>query len=105
MRAVAQQALVELAGRRGQLDIAEITGELPERDRLGPTDGLCRNCEFLRDCWNTERAAESGRTPESLTLLGEDPDDAAIEHVGKRLVAKRREIAKLKREYDAENNM
>lgn len=105
MRAVAQQALVELAGRRGQLDITEITGELPERDRLGPTDGLCRNCEFLAACWNTERAAELNRTPESLTLLGEKPDDAAIEHVGKRIVAKRREIARLKREYDAENNM
>jgi hypothetical protein len=112
MRAVAEQALVELAGRQGQLDIAEITGELPERDRLGPTDGLCRHCDFLEVCWNVPRAEELGMTPEKLTLLGEEPDDAAIEHACSRIIAKReeieakkREVAELQREYKALNNM
>lgn len=53
--------------------------ELP-RDRSGPsTDKLCARCPFRITCWNMERAEELGRSPESLTILGEDPTDEQIE--------------------------
>lgn len=59
----------------------------PERQRSGPsTDPLCGFCPARNHCWNIEAAAEAGRSPESYTVLGLDPDDAIVNELGLALV-------------------
>lgn len=53
-------------------------GVVPPRDGLGPSDWRCQWCPALDHCWQTARAAELGRSPESLVALGEVPDDPSI---------------------------
>lgn len=48
------------------------------RDGNGPSDWRCQWCSALNHCWNTDQAAQLGRSPRSLTLLGEEPDDPSI---------------------------
>lgn len=67
-------------------------GVVPERGRSGPTtDPLCRNC-FARDyCWNIPQATAAGRSPESYTVLGTDPEDADIIAIAEQLIEARAE--------------
>lgn len=52
-------------------------GVLP-RDRPGPsTDEICRRCPFRRHCWNLDEAEDNGRSGESWTSLGADPEVTA----------------------------
>lgn len=53
-------------------------GVTPPRAGYGPRDWRCQWCEALHHCWQTERAAELGRSPESLIALGEHPEDPSI---------------------------
>lgn len=55
----------------------ELGVDMP-RDGYGPSDWRCQWCPALDHCWSTDRAAQLGRSPRSLTLLGETPDDPAI---------------------------
>jgi hypothetical protein len=51
-------------------------GEALPRDRSGPsTDKLCERCEFRSNCWNLVEAKENGRSGESWTMLGPDPEE------------------------------
>jgi hypothetical protein len=82
----AKEAIGKLLDILTALDLGE---DLP-RDRSGPsTDPLCRRCFARVDCWNLDRAAELGRSGESLTILGEDPDTAAIAHAASLVVLHR----------------
>lgn len=64
-------------------------GELLPRDRSGPsTDPLCRRCPFRSHCWNLAEAKDTrwnmvrlddGRSGESYTILGSDPDEENVE--------------------------
>lgn len=64
-------------------------GELLPRDRSGPsTDKLCQRCPFRSHCWNLEQAKDAhwnlvrmdaGRSGESYTILGADPDAENVE--------------------------
>ncbi|WP_431935772.1 hypothetical protein [Micromonospora sp. RP3T] len=73
-------------------------GVLPPRDGYGPRDWRCKWCPALDHCWQTARAAELGRSPVSLTLLGETPDDPSIAWAGREVLkvsAARLELEKL----------
>jgi hypothetical protein len=50
------------------------------RDEPGPAASpICARYCFARDyCWNVPQAERAGRSPESWTLLGADPDDERI---------------------------
>ncbi len=49
------------------------------RKYLGPSaDEMCRRCFARIHCWNMNEAAALGRSPESLTILGEQPDDESV---------------------------
>lgn len=73
----AQQALDRLLGYAATLDAG---GHLP-RTRSGPsTDGICRGCFARSHCWNIPKAKALGRSPESLTVLGEDVDPVEVEY-------------------------
>jgi CRISPR/Cas system-associated exonuclease Cas4 (RecB family) len=93
----AQRVLASLQALSTMLDL----GRVPPRDRSGPsTDALCRNC-FARDyCWNTVQAEALGRSPESLTVLGIDPDDAVVEELAELLVAARHAEGDAKKRKD-----
>lgn len=94
----ARQKLIELAGH---LDLVAAENEAlrestndPEawvdpddlgvlpRSRKGPsTDEICRRCPFRRHCWNLDEAEGNGRSGESWTALGADPEVTAEETV------------------------
>jgi hypothetical protein len=76
-RDLARTALAALLDIATALDNGD---ELP-RTHSGPaTDAICRDyCPFRRVCWNEEDAEDAGRSGESYTVLGPDPDDEAIE--------------------------
>ena len=59
--------------------------EMP-RDGYGPNDWRCKWCPALDHCWNTDRAAQLGRSPVSLTLLGEEVEDPSIVWAGLELL-------------------
>lgn len=60
------------------------------RDRSGPSsDALCRRCPAVRHCWNLDAAEPAGRSGESWTVLGEEPDPKAVEWAGRELVQAR----------------
>lgn len=61
-------------------------GVLPPRDGYGPRDWRCKWCPAMDHCWNTGRAKELGRSPVSLTLLGEVPDDPSIAWAGREVL-------------------
>jgi hypothetical protein len=74
-RKLAEQALDWLLAQATMLDL----GIQPDRDRSGPsTDPICRNCRYRLECWNIEQAQARGRSPESYTVLGADPDDERV---------------------------
>jgi hypothetical protein len=73
----AQNALNWLLAINVALDMGQ---DLP-RDRSGPSsDPVCaKYCPTRSRCWNMKAATAAGRSPESYTILGADPDMAAIE--------------------------
>ncbi len=75
-RAAAERSLARLVGVVTALDLGV---DLP-RDRPGPSsDRICQLCPARAHCWNLDAAAELGRSGESYTILGPDPDDPTIE--------------------------
>jgi hypothetical protein len=45
----------------------------------GPSHGFpCSGCPFRWDCWNVPAAERVGRSPESYTVLGAEPEDETI---------------------------
>lgn len=80
------RALRVIAGMQALAMQLELRIE-PERGRSGPsTDALCRLCPARNHCWNIEAAEQLGRSPESLTVLGLDPDELAVNELGLALV-------------------
>jgi hypothetical protein len=72
-------------------------------ERTGPTnDPLCKRCEARWTCWNVPEAERLKRSPESLTLLGREPADPAIEWVALDYEDKRK--ARLQAEKDEEQS-
>lgn len=71
-RKAAEAARDRLIGYAEALDRGQ---DLPKTGTGPSTDALCRRCMARFDCWNIERAEELGRSPENLTILGEEPDD------------------------------
>lgn len=70
-RKVAEAARDRLIGYATSLDLGI---ELP-RAGTGPNhDGICRGCFARIHCWNMDKAEVLGRSPESVTILGESPD-------------------------------
>lgn len=97
---MAQRALDRLLGYAAVLDAG---GHLPRGEgRTGPsTDGLCRGCFARTHCWNLTRAAALGRSGESLTILGETPEDAEVEFFAAGVYdAKQRKTAAEKQEKE-----
>lgn len=90
-RAEAEAARQRLLGYAAVLDMG---GDLP-RTRSGPsTDPLCRLCEARVHCWNMTEAKAAGRSPESYTVLGPDPDDEVIVHtIASRVEAQQTRLA------------
>lgn len=82
-------AVDELAALATMLD----AGVVPERTGRGPRDWRCQWCPAMLHCWQVDRAAELGRGPVSLTILGEQPGTPAIVHAGREFL---RENAALK---------
>jgi len=103
-RRLARAARAELVDRLTMLDLANEDGIEPERELPGPSNSpICDNCFARSHCWNLPRAAELGRSPESLTLLGEDPDTKEIEWTIKKIVAARKERTKADNGYKEVN--
>lgn len=73
------------AGRAARGKLLALLAELEmgveqPRDRSGPSsDWKCRNCFARSHCWNIPAAEAAGRSPESYTILGPDPDWKAKE--------------------------
>lgn len=62
----------------GYAQALDMDWDLP-KTRSGPTtDPLCRRCPFRNHCWNIQPAEKAGRSPESYTALGPDPEEQAI---------------------------
>jgi CRISPR/Cas system-associated exonuclease Cas4 (RecB family) len=77
-------------------------GVTPPRAGYGPRDWRCQWCEALHHCWQTERAKELGRSPESLIALGEHPEDPSIAWAARAILDLSRErLALEKREKRA----
>lgn len=72
---MAKAALDRLLGYATALDLGI---ELPKTGKGPSLDPLCRRCFAREDCWNTEAAQIAGRSPESYTILGAEPDDPTI---------------------------
>jgi hypothetical protein len=94
------------AARRVLDDLIELAtmldvGVVPPRDGRGPgVDWQCRSCFARSHCWNIEDAAAAGRTPESFTLLGEEPADETIVWAAARLLAARAVLKDAKAEEE-----
>ncbi len=73
--AAARSALDELIALATLLDL----GEVPVREGTGPGSFPCSWCEARLHCWNVAAAEVAGRSPESYTILGAEPDDPTIE--------------------------
>lgn len=52
--------------------------DLPKTGTGPSSDEMCRRCFARLHCWNIVRAEELGRSPESLTILGEEPEDESV---------------------------
>lgn len=95
--AVARGVLDDLVELATMLDL----GVVPPRDGRGPgVDWQCRSCFARSHCWNIEAAADTGRTPESYTLLGDEPADETIVWAAERLLAARARLKDAKAEEE-----
>lgn len=96
--AAARRVLDDLVELATMLDL----GVVPPRDGHGPgVDWQCRSCFARSHCWNIDAAAEAGRTPESYTLLGEEPADETIVWAAERLLSARARLRDAKAEEEA----
>ena len=98
-REAAEAARDRLLGYAEALD----RGEELERTGTGPTtDALCRRCFARVHCWNMDRAEALGRSPENVTILGEEPDDESIVWaIETKVAASAERLAAEKRENEA----
>lgn len=80
--AAGQAALDALVMLATQLDM----GWEPDRPdyAVGPGVFPCSWCPARGHCWNIKAAKAAGRSPESYTLLGAEPDDPSIEWAARR---------------------
>lgn len=84
--AAARAALDRLVELATMLDL----GVVPPRDGYGPAvDWRCKLCPARAHCWNLNAAAEAGRSPESYTVLGAEPDDPTIAWAAEQVIAAR----------------
>lgn len=60
-------------------------GIVPQRDGVGPGSFPCSWCPARSHCWDIPAAVAAGRSPESWTLLGAEPSDAAIAWAAERV--------------------
>lgn len=102
--AIAQKALDWIADVALQIELGMLDSDpTGGRDEPGPsTSTMCAKlCPARRHCWNMDDAAALGRSPENLTLLGLDPDEAEVEAKISDLVALRESRLAIAREEDA----
>lgn len=98
--AAAQKALDRLVELATALDL----GVVPPRDGVGPSSFPCKMCPARAHCWNMDAAAAAGRSPESYTVLGAEPDDPTIAWAAEQAVAAqtvKRDAAKAAKAADA----
>lgn len=94
--AVARSALDELVALGTLLDL----GIVPPREGTGPSRFPCSWCPARDHCWNIPAAEAAGRSPESYTILGEDPEDAIIEWAARQLYERRQKATAADRAKD-----
>lgn len=71
--------LMSLAARLDLVALDPVNTEPLPRTEPGPSHSeICRRCEARNHCWNIPQAEQAGRSPESYTALGPDPDDPTI---------------------------
>lgn len=80
--AVARAALDRLVELATMLDL----GVVPPRDGDGPSSFPCFACSARAHCWNVDAAQAAGRSPESYTILGAEPDDPTIAWAAEQVV-------------------
>lgn len=80
---MAQKALDRLIELATALDL----GVVPPRDGAGPQTFPCRMCPARAHCWQIDAAQAAGRSPESYTVLGAEPDDPTIAWAAGQLIA------------------
>lgn len=83
--AQAQQHLDRLVELATMLDL----GVVPPRDGDGPSSFPCASCPARAHCWQIDAAEAAGRSPESFTVLGAEPEDPTIAWAADRVVAAR----------------
>jgi hypothetical protein len=77
-RDAAVAALERLTDMTTALDLGHVLDRPP--DRTGPTnDPLCGRCFARSHCWSIPQAKQAGRSPESYTILGAEPEDPTVE--------------------------
>lgn len=91
----ARDAVGELHAILMALDTGQ---DLPRDGRGINVDPRCGGCRFRLTCWNVAAAQAAGRSPESYTILGADPDHEIIEWAAGRI----RETADAKTEAERE---
>ena len=101
-RALVEQHRDTLIGYQTTLDVAAETGEPPEREGSGPDRYPCKWCEAKGHCWNIAAARAQGRSPESLTILGE-LDPVKITWVCEQIIEARRVRDEAEASYQAKN--
>lgn len=84
-RARAEAALQRLIDMAMALDLGQVLPRHP--DRTGPSnDPLCGRCPHRLHCWNIPAARRAGRSPESFTILGAEPEDPTIAEAGRMFI-------------------
>jgi hypothetical protein len=61
-------------------------GAVPPRGGYGPKDWRCQWCPAMLHCWNVDLAARLERSPESVTILGEHPEDPSVAWAGREVL-------------------
>jgi hypothetical protein len=82
--AEARDALDELVGLATLLDLGVVPARIHD---AGPDAFPCGWCPARLHCWNVEAAKAAGRSPQSYTVLGPEPDDPTIEWAARRVHA------------------
>lgn len=94
---MAVRAMERLANMATALELGQVLDRHP--DRSGPSnDPICGRCFARSHCWNIPQAERLGRSPESYTALGAEPDDPTIEAAALAAIAARK--ARLAAEKD-----
>jgi CRISPR/Cas system-associated exonuclease Cas4 (RecB family) len=100
--AFALAAVNKLTAVATALDMDE---ELP-RDFTGPSNHpLCRLCPFRTACWNLDKAERVGRSGESVTILGVDPNVEQIEWALFEIITAREEETAARNRVDEKKSL